>query len=50
MSGAMRPATSLMGASSGSELSGRRTVSYAMATLPPAMSASVHGREAARCR
>ena len=50
ISGAIRPATSLIGVSSGSELLGSRTVSYAIAVLPAATRASVQGREAARCR
>ena len=50
MRGAIRPATSLIGASSGSVPSSLRTVSYAMATLPAATSASVHSRDAARWR
>ncbi len=49
-SGAMRPATSLIGVRSGNDPSGNRTVSYAMAVFPAAASASVHGRDAARCR
>ena len=48
--GAIRPATSDIGASSGSEPSGSCTVSYAMAVVPLARMASVHGRDAARCR
>ncbi len=50
INGAIRPATSLIGARSGSELSSWRTVSYAMATLPAATSASVQARDAARWR
>ena len=46
----MRPATSDIGASSGSDPSGSWTVSYAIAVMPESSSASVHSRDAARCR
>ena len=45
--GASRPATSDIGASSGSERSGSSTVSYAIAVTPLLMSASVQARPAA---
>ena len=48
--GASRPATSDIGASSGSDRSGSSTVSYAIAVTLRSSSASVHAREAARCR
>ncbi len=49
-SGASRPATSLIGASRGSERSASWTVSYAIAVTPESSSACVHSRDAARCR
>ena len=48
--GAIRPATSLIGVNNGNELSRRRTVSYAIATFFAFTRASVHSRDAARCR
>ena len=48
--GAIRPATSDIGASSGSDPSRSCTVSYAIAVTPRESSASVHSRDAARCR
>ena len=48
--GAIRPATSDIGASSGRDRSGSCTVSYATAVVPALSSASVHSRDAARWR
>jgi hypothetical protein len=45
---AIRPATSLIGVSSGSSPVGNWTVSYAMAMAPLLMSARVSGSEAAK--
>ena len=48
--GARRPATSLIGARSGSPPPSSCTVSYAIAVTPSAVRRSVSGRSAARCR
>jgi hypothetical protein len=48
--GAMRPATSDIGVSSGSVPCGLVTVSYAMAVTPDAIRSSVCARSGARCR
>ena len=48
--GAIRPATSDIGASSGSDPSGSWTVSYAIEVMPELSSASVQALDAARCR
>jgi hypothetical protein len=44
----MRPATSLMGVSSGSSPVGSCTVSYAMATQPESITARVSSSDAAK--